>query len=154
MRVIHSNKISTVVLWICMSITLILSAWFYLAYSADSENVETETEALINWLFFVSILTISVSLFFTVTYLIRLWKISPKKMGQSLSGIFALIILLFITYSIGNDKSLVIVGYKGHDNTHIWLKITDMWIYSIYVLLGLAFIALFGGILWSYLKKI
>jgi hypothetical protein len=63
-------------------------------------------------------------------------------------------LLLFITYTVGDGNPLSIAGYEGNENTYIWLKLTDMWIYSIYILLALALIALLGGILWSYFKKL
>ncbi|GHT12120.1 hypothetical protein FACS189426_15000 [Bacteroidia bacterium] len=149
-----SNKISTIVLWVCMLITLGLSVWFYWAYSANPEDIENETSLLIDWLFIVLIVTTLASLFFFIYYFFRQWKKAPKKIWQPTIGIVSICLLFFITYTAGNGTPLSISGYKGNENTYIWLKLTDMWIYSIYILLVLALIALLGGIVWSYLKKL
>jgi CDP-diglyceride synthetase len=137
-----------------MLITLGLSVWFYLAYSADPEDIETETSLLIDWIFIVLVITTLASLFFFIFHFVKQWRKAPKKIWQSTVGIVSMGLLLFITYTVGNGNPLSISGYKGSENTYIWLKLTDMWIYSIYILLALALIALLGGIVWSYLKKI
>lgn len=64
----------------------------------------------------------------------------------------SLILLLGITYAIGDGSELPIVGYEGTDNKDpFWLKITDMCLYSTYVLL---FIGAFAAIAGGFLKKI
>jgi hypothetical protein len=148
-----SSKISTIVLWVCMLVTLGLSAWFYSVYAIDPEAIDNVTSSLLAWLFVILILTIFATLFFSVYYFVRQWKKAPEKIWQSTIAIVSLALLFILAYSLGNGNVLDIAGYKGNENTYTWLKLTDMWLYSIYALLGLAFISLLGGILWSYLKK-
>ncbi|MDR3339903.1 MAG: hypothetical protein LBT25_07430 [Candidatus Symbiothrix sp.] len=154
MSFFSSNKISTVILWGCMLVTLGLFAWFYLAYAVDSEDIEKETSSLLVWLFIIAFITILATFLFSVWYFIRQWKKSPKKVWQSTVAFISIGFLFAISYLLGNGNPLNIPGYKGNENTFIWLKLTDMWLYSIYILLALAFIFLLGSILWSYLKKI
>jgi hypothetical protein len=149
------NKMPTFILWICMSITLILSVGFYITHINHPENTDsTATVALLNWIYVLLFITLSATILFAGFYLVRQWKMYPKKILQSVVGIFVIGLLLSLTFLFGNGQPLLLVGYKGHENTYSWLKITDMWLYSIYILLALGFLALFGGILWSYLKKL
>jgi len=149
------TKVSTGVLWLCMLITLTLSIWFYSIYFSQSVDTESaEISALLSWLSFLFIITVCTGLGFSFFYSIRQWKENPKKMGRFVAITIAWGLLLLITWAFGNGNPLLLVGYKGNDNTYFWLKITDMWLYSIYILLGLGFLALFGGIIWSYFKKL
>ena len=51
-------------------------------------------------------------------------------------------ILLVIAYSIGDGTPLNILGYEGPDNVAARLKMTDMWIYSVYILMGLVILSM------------
>jgi hypothetical protein len=72
---------------------------------------------------------------------------------RPLIGAGILAVLLLCTYWAGNGNPLPISGYEGDENTSFWLKLADMWLYSIYILLGLVVLTLIGGIIWSYIKK-
>lgn len=148
------NKIPTGVLWFCTLITLILSVGFYYAYFNQSVDTEsTELSALLIWLFTLFIITVGIGLIFSFFYLIRRWKEDPKKMIRSAVITLVSGLLLLVTWILGSGNPLPLIGYKGNENTYVWLKLTDMWLYSIYILLGIGLLALFGGIIWSYLKK-
>ena len=149
------NKIPALVLWICMSITLILSVLFYIAHINHPEDTDSApTVALLNWLYVLLFLTLFAALLFAVFYFLRQWKMYPKKVLQFVTGIIAIGLMLLLTFLCGSGKPLSLVGYKGNENSYSWLKITDMWLYSIYILLALGFFALLAGILWSYFKKL
>jgi succinate dehydrogenase hydrophobic anchor subunit len=136
-----------------MSITIGLYAWFYWAYLIYDDADNVQTSVFIDWTFVLLIITTFATLFFFVLYFIGQWKKKRGKVWQSVTGIVALSLLFLVTYSLGNGNPLMLPGYKGTENTRFWLKLTDMWIYSIYILLALNFIFLLGGILWSHFKK-
>jgi hypothetical protein len=94
-----------------------------------------------------------VTLIFSVLYFIIHRKNGKGKSWKSLIATGSMGALLLVAYQIGNGTPLSIVGYTGSENTYSWLKLTDMWIYAIYVLLALTFLSVIGGILWSLLKK-
>jgi hypothetical protein len=50
---------------------------------------------------------------------------------------------------MGSDEPLTIPGYSGTDNVPFWLKITDMFLYSIYILFAGTVLA----IIFSSIKK-
>jgi hypothetical protein len=117
----------------------------------DADTVQTSM--LIHWSFLLLLTTFLATLLSSTFYLAGQWKKNPGKRGKSIAGVFILAVLLILTYSFGNENPLPIPGYKGHENIRFWLKLTDMWIYSVYALLALNFIALLGGILWSHFKN-
>ena len=148
------KKISTAVLWVCMLITLVLSGrFFYVFFTQSLDSDSPEISALLSFIFSLLIITFCTGMIFSFFYYIRQWKENPKKARQSITVIIAWGLLLLITWLFGTGNPLPLIGYKGNENTFLWLKLTDMWLYSIYILLGLGFFALFGGIIWSYLKK-
>ena len=51
-------------------------------------------------------------------------------------------VLLIIAYTIGDGTPLNILGYEGPDNVPTMLKLTDMWIYSVYILMTLTVLAM------------
>ena len=54
---------------------------------------------------------------------------------------------MVVAWSMGSDKPLNIPGYDGADNVPFWLKVTDMFLYTIYFLLGATLVAMIlGGI--------
>jgi hypothetical protein len=64
----------------------------------------------------------------------------------------SLIVLLLVTYLIGDGSEMEIMGYEGTDNKDpFWLKVTDMCLYSTYALL---FIGALAALLGGFFKKI
>lgn len=76
-------------------------------------------------------------------------KDNPVKALKSLIGVILLVVVMFIAWSMGSGEPLVIQGYDGSDNVPFWLKITDMFLYSFYFLLGATILAM----LFSSIKK-
>ncbi|GHT60236.1 hypothetical protein AGMMS50239_08790 [Bacteroidia bacterium] len=52
------NRISTIVLGVCMLVTTVITAWFFMDYVKEANEGDTAgTSALIYWLYIVLILT-------------------------------------------------------------------------------------------------
>lgn len=134
-----------------MIVTGIIFAVFYLSY--DSEMI-SEVGTIINWSYLIFILAGISVLVFSITRAIAKWKEDPKSVKSSAAGILILLAVLSGSYLIGNGDLLSIPGYEGKENTYQWLKMADMWLYSLYILLGIGIIAALAGIIWSYIKKI
>jgi len=148
------TKIPTGVLLFCMLITVALSVWFFSVYINQSSGGESpEISALLSWIFFLLIITLCAGLIFSLFNYIHIWKENPKKALRFVAVISVCGLLLLINWLLGSGNPLPIVGYKGSENTYLWLKLTDMLLYTIYVLLSVGIIALLAGIVWSYFKK-
>ncbi|MDL2243748.1 hypothetical protein LJB84_02800 [Bacteroidales bacterium OttesenSCG-928-J19] len=145
-----SSKLSTWVLWLCMAITILVFGIFYTLYNR-SETVETGL--ILHWLYVLLAVVTLVLAAFSLVRTIRQWREKPKSIFGQTIWLLALAGILAIGYAFGDDTLLTIPGYSGNENTAFWLRLTDMWIISLYVLFGLNIVALALGIIWSYIKR-
>lgn len=137
-----------------MIISIVIFGTFYYSLIVYSDFMDTiATSILLNWLYLIVFISISITLIFTLVQFMFKWKNDPKSIIQPLIWGIALGLLFASGYLLGDGTILNISGYEGAENTYHWLKLTDMWMYTIYLLLSITFIAVLAGIIWSYLKK-
>ena len=154
MRRLKSHTISTITLWICMFIILNIFGGFYFTYFRNGEEGNpAQTERLLITLYSTLAIVCFSVLSFSIYRFITGGKDYFRTVFRSLLSAGIIGILLFVCYRLGSGEALPIPGYKGSENTYYWLKISDMWIYSIRFLLGFSILTIFVGILWNYLKK-
>jgi hypothetical protein len=60
------------------------------------------------------------------------------------------VVLLGVTYTIGDGTPLNMIGYDGTENVPFWLKITDMFLYTIYFMIALMLVLM---LVFSIRKK-
>jgi len=72
-------------------------------------------------------------------------KDNPMGAIKSLVGIILLVAVLVISWVMGSDETLVLPGYDGSENVPFWLKLTDMFLYTIYFLLAATVVAILGS---------
>ena len=76
-------------------------------------------------------------------------KDNPAGAIKSLLGLVLLVVVLVVAWAMGDGTPMNIPGYDGTDNVPFWLKLTDMFLYSIYILFGATVLA----IIFSSIKK-
>lgn len=76
-------------------------------------------------------------------------KDNPVQALKSLVGVILLVVVMIVAWSMASGEPLQLPGYDGTDNVPFWLKITDMFIYTIYFLLGATVLAM----IFSSVKK-
>ncbi len=142
MAVTKIHRTSKIALYISMIITIVVMAVFFFGGQAPEEqrlvadqSQPIFTDLLMYWMYILLIVTIVAWLLFAIVGFAKNMKDNPKKGFGSLVGVLALGGLLLVTYLIGSGELLTIPGYTGGDNTPGMLKMTDMWLYSCYVLL-------------------
>jgi len=155
MAVTKIRKISSWTLLIVAIISLAVFALFYFGGVGDPLNGEwknpTYTGELLIWSYILlGVCAVSMILFGVMQFAAK-FKTNPKGALTSL-GIFAVfIVLLVVAYSMGDTTRLDGINADSQKfNVDSWLKITDMWLYAMYFLLGLSVCA----ILWGSVKKI
>jgi hypothetical protein len=62
-----------------------------------------------------------------------------------LVGVIALVVLMVVTYSMGSNEPLQLVGYTGDENTAPWLAVADMFIFTIGFLVAVMIILMIGS---------
>jgi hypothetical protein len=150
---IKTAGISTVVLWVCMMITSGIFVFFFHQLTDNQETTISGVSWVLNWIYWLlgtCLLWVFVS---SVCHFIRKGPTEKKKVGYSFISVCIFLSLLGGSYLSGSGTPLEISGYEGNENTYQWLKVIDMWLYSIYILLILTFSAVIVGIVWSYIKK-
>ncbi|MGI6792939.1 hypothetical protein ACMYZ5_01220 [Bacteroides sp. KG68] len=154
-----SYKVSYYVLYAMFAIILVVLGLFYFGGDAQGNavltNVDTEmwqpaqTDTLlflIYGLLFLAVVATVVAFLFQFGAAL---KDNPVKALKSLIGVIILAVVVIVAWAMGSDQPLNIPGYEGSDNVPFWLKITDMFLYSIYILFGATVLA----IIFSSIKK-
>ena len=155
---VRIQKVSGTVLYVMLAITLVILGMFFFGGEtpldqrlvADTAMEEpAQTDALIYWMYILFgiavIITIAAAIYQFVTGFID----SPMTAIKSLLGLILIIVVLVISWAMGSDQPLVMPGYDGAENVPFWLKVTDMFLYTIYFLLGATVLAM----LFSSVKK-
>ena len=72
-------------------------------------------------------------------------KDNPANAIKSLLGLVLLAVVLIVAWAMGDGTPMQIPGYSGTDNVPFWLKVTDMFLYSIYILLFVTVVAIIAS---------
>ena len=145
------QKISGTVLYVILAITLVILGLFFFGGEdanrivADPEMSQPAyTDPLIYWIYVLMGITVCVTVLAAIFQFVSNFMDSPKEAVKSLIGIIALVVLLIVSWSMGSGEALVLPGYDGTDNVPFWLKLTDMFLYSIYFMMGALILLIFG----------
>ncbi len=158
MAVTKIRKLSSWVLIACTVITLVVLGMFF--FGGDNEPYKGElwnpiyVDLLLQWQYVLFAGAFFATIIFAVWQFITNFKINPK------GGVMGLIVLvmfaglMFITYAMGSEVPVPVLNSEAQAfNTPFWLKITDMWLYSTYVLTFLVILAIFAGSLKNIFNK-
>ena len=152
-----SYKVSYYVLYALLAIILVVLGLFFFGGDAQGEAVlmgvdhEMWQPANTDTLLYLVYALLGIAIVATVVgFLFQFGtalKDSPVAALKSLLGVVLLVVVMVVAWSMGSDKPLNIPGYDGADNVPFWLKVTDMFLYTIYFLLGATLVAMIlGGI--------
>lgn len=157
MAVTKIHRTSRTVLIIGVLISIVVMGLFYFGgQAAPHELVAGDmsqpkfTDVVLYWMYALLAITVVVLIGFAIVGFIRGLKENPKKALGGLVALLALVALLVITYIMGDGTLLNIPGYTGADNVPPMLKLTDMWLYSMYFMLVVTLLAM---ILFPLIKR-
>lgn len=156
MAVTGIRKTSSYTFLALVAISVIVFALFLFGGSEldmKDNKVYAYTDVLIYWTYALGILSVVTVLFFVVKDFIAELAASPSAALKKIVGPIALIVLLLVTYAIGDTTPLKLNEEAQRFNAPFWLKFSDMWIYSVYVLLFLTIVAAIAGAVKSALNR-
>ncbi|MDR1746212.1 MAG: hypothetical protein LBR49_02955 [Tannerella sp.] len=157
MAVTKIRKISSWTLWAVLALSVGALALFYFGGVVDPNAEKKEpinTNILLYWVYIATLITVIALLIFGVFQFITSLKTKPKAALGSLVVLVLFAVLLGITYTIGNPAPLPNINVdSAHFNVPFWLKVSDMWIYTIYILLALCVIAMIASSVKKILNK-
>lgn len=158
MAITKIRRISSWTLIACVVISVIVFGIFF--FGGDDEPYKGEywtptyTGLLLQWQYILFGIAVVTALILGLGQFISTFKTNPK------GGIMGLVVLalfagmLVITYAIGSGETLPILNEDAQVfNTPEWLKITDMWLYSTYILIILIILAMIGGSIKKIMNK-
>lgn len=156
MAVTGIRKTSSYTFLALVAISVIVFALFLFGGSEldmKDNKVYAYTDVLIYWTYALGILSVVTVLFFVVKDFIAELAASPSVALKKIAGPIALVVLLLVTYAVGDTTPLKLNEEAQRFNAPFWLKFSDMWIYSVYVLLFLTIVAAIAGAVKSALNR-
>jgi len=160
MAVTKIRKISSWTMTIAWVISIAIFALFYFGgegepYGSEQFKNPIYTGELLLWAYILLAICVAGMLLFGITQFGSKFKSNPKSALMGMGVLVAFAILMIVAYSMG-DGTLLTVTLNTESqvyNTEFWLKTTDMWLYSMYVLLALCIVAMGMGSVKKILNK-
>jgi Na+/alanine symporter len=121
--------------------------------AGETMDVPVFTDALLYWSYFLLVLAIVVTLFFAIRKYTKFPKQNSSFAFRSLVSVLIFLLIFFVSWMLGSDKELPIIGYQGTDNIGFWSRFSDMMIYASYFLLGGIILTIAGTALYSNFRK-
>ena len=136
-----SYKMSYYALYVCFAVILVVLGMFFLVgYIIRGDmNAPEHTETLIYLMYALFGVTVGLTVIAAIAQFGAALKDNPMGAIKSLLGLVLLVAVVLISYAMGSDAT--ITANEAPYTDTFWLKITDMFIYSIYFLLGIAALA-------------
>lgn len=154
-----SYKISYYVLYALFAIAIAIIIAFFTGGDAQGDAIiasidpaiwqPAQTDLMLYWMYALGALTILATLVGILVKFGSSFKDNPVKALKSLTSLIILIVIVAIAWSMGSEEILTIPGYEGTQNTPFWLKLTDMFIFTFYIL----FVATIAAMLFGVIKK-
>ena len=160
MKKFKIQRVSGLALTVMLLITLVILGLFFFGGEASmDQRVVSDpllsqplyTDAILYWNYILFVLGVVAIVIGVVYQFGSMFADSPKTALKSLVGIIALVLVLVITWAAGSTETLVIPGYEGTENVPFWLKLTDMFLYTIYIEVGAMAVLMLG---FGIMKKI
>lgn len=76
----------------------------------------------------------------------------PKQLLKAGISVVAVVAVLAIFWALGSDEPLPLVGYEGDQNQGGWLKVSDMGLFTVYLALAGAIIAVVASEIYNLFK--
>mgnify|MGYP003573972587 CR=1 FL=1 len=134
------SKILSIIQYALLAITLVFAGMFFFGGEIVGETYYTPvyTESFLNWGKLLVIVAAGISLLFEVFNLI----VHPKNAVRTLISIGLLLVVVLISYGLADTTPLSIIGYQGADNVPSMLAMAGTMLYGMYILFGVAVIAI------------
>lgn len=140
-------KVSYYVFYVCIAaILVILVLFFGFGYNETNDaglHEPVYTSLLIYLMYIMLVVAIIAVVVGGVWKCLNALKDNLRKTLKSVTAVVLLVSLLIVTYHLGSDKP-VLRGVNNAFTDAFWLKVSDMFLYTIYVLLV---VAVFGTLM-------
>lgn len=149
MAVTKIRRTSSTVFLISIFITLaVIGLFLFGGQVAPEQKIVADmsqpvfTDMMLYWAYILLVITIVALILFAIFGFFHSLKTSPKSALGGLLVLVAIVAVLGVSYTLGSGELLNIPGYDGQDNNPGTLKMTDMWIFSMYFMLIISVVAI------------
>lgn len=136
-----SYKVSYYIFYVCIALIIVVLTLFYgVGYNETNAAGLVEpanTPALMYLMYGMFAVTVIATLIGAIAQFGGALKDNPKGAIKSLLGLILLVVLLIVTYNMGSSETVILGGGAEYSDTTM-LKVTDMFLYSTYVLFAIA----------------
>ena len=104
------------------------------------------------WTYVLFAAAIVVALAAAVYKFIKASVSNPKSALRAIIPVLLFAGIFIISFFMGSGERIDIIGYEGTQNEGIWAQVTDMFIYTTYILLVLVILSIIGSKIYTALK--
>lgn len=120
--------------------------------AGEAIHVPLLTDVVLTWAYILFGVTILVSIAVALSSFINSLRTNPGKALKSLIPVVLFLAVFVISFNSSSGERLSIIGYEGTQNEGIWVKITDMFLYTIYTMFVALLVSIFGSRIYSLFK--
>lgn len=156
MAVTKIRKTSSTILLVVAAISVIVMLMFYFGGYIDPAAANPEpkfTGLLLYWTYAMFALGVLMVVIFGISAFIAGFKHNPKKAVRALIMIALFAVLMVVTYFLGSAEKLNLSSDFQAYNTAGWLKVTDMFLYTTYVMAALCVLGIIVGSIVNMIRK-
>lgn len=148
------QNVSATVLYALLIVTVAVVAFFFFggekpyAGEVPDDSLLREpayTDLLLYWCYFLVTAAVAVCIVCVAWHFAALLADAPFVALKSLTGVLLLAALLGVSWWAGSTKPLPMPGYEGAGNTPFWLRLIDMFLYTIYMLMAVLLLLIAGN---------
>ena len=142
-----AQRLVQIFFYLLMAVTVVLVVIFYVKNGDVNPDDSIDMQmsqfgpALNNFVYWTYFM-VAVAVFVTLIFPIANMFVNPKSGLKTLISLVILGGILFVGYQLASDAVMEIPGYTGKDNIPSRLKLTGMGIYTMYIMLGGALLAM------------
>ncbi|HCC71562.1 MAG TPA: hypothetical protein DEQ09_10495 [Bacteroidales bacterium] len=146
-----TSRIIQIILWLFMAVTIVFAAIFYFGNVIEgTKGTRLEepvvTQAFLSWAYILFFIAAGITVIFSIINII----LNPKGIKKGIIYLVVAAAVIIIAYFMADDTVLNMPHYTGKDNVPTTLRYVDTVLFTAYILVGLAFLA----ILWSSVSRI
>ncbi|MDR2137982.1 MAG: hypothetical protein LBP50_00255 [Tannerella sp.] len=157
MAVTKIRRISSWTLWVVTLVSVVVLGLFYLGGVVDpnaEQKAPVNTDLLLYWCYIIFVITIIALVVLGLFQFVSTVRTKPKSALASFGVLILFAALLGLTYSMGDGTALSGINEDSAQfNTPFWLKVSDMWIYSMFILLAICVLAMISGTVMKVFRR-
>lgn len=137
----YTSRISSIILYILMGISVILALWFFFGGYVEGTKGTNFAEPLnTSWILIWAVILVGIAALAALLFPAINYILNPKHIVRNLILLGAVALIIFVLYQLASDEILKLVNYNGPDNVPVTLKLTDTGLFLTYLLGASAFL--------------